>query len=149
MQGEFYTKGKTDEKGLQEFDQDKGVDERPTYVVFNGKKNALMGKNALEAKVGETVRLFVGNGGPNLVSSFHVIGEIFDRVYVEGGSKINENVQTTVIPSGGAAIVEFKVEEPGDYILVDHSIFRAFNKGAIGILKVTGEKNPKVYNKVQ
>ena len=149
MQGEFYTKGKTDEKGLQEFDQDKGVDERPTYVVFNGKKNALMGKNALEAKVGETVRLFVGNGGPNLVSSFHVIGEIFDRVYVEGGSTINHNVQTTVIPAGGAAIVEFKVEEPGDYILVDHSIFRAFNKGAIGILKVTGEKNPKVYNKVK
>lgn len=149
MQSEFYTKGKTDEKGLQEFDQDKGVDEKPTYVVFNGKKNALMGENKLEAKVGETVRLFVGNGGPNLVSSFHVIGEIFDRVYMEGGTKINENVQTTLIPAGGAAIVEFKVEEPGEYVLVDHSIFRAFNKGAIGILKVTGEKNPKVYHKVQ
>jgi len=149
MQSEFYTKGKTDEKGLQEFDQDKGVDERPTYVVFNGKKNALMGKNELEAKVGETVRLFVGNAGPNLTSSFHVIGEIFDRVYIEGGSKINENVQTTLIPAGGAVIVEFKVEEPGEYILVDHSIFRAFNKGAIGKLKVTGEKNPKVYNKVK
>ncbi|MDQ0476246.1 nitrite reductase (NO-forming) [Chryseobacterium sp. MDT2-18] len=149
MQGEFYTKGKTDEKGLQEFDQDKGVDERPSYVVFNGKKNALMGENALEAKVGETIRLFVGNGGPNLVSSFHVIGEIFDRVYMEGGSAINKNVQTTVIPAGGAAIVEFKVEEPGNYIIVDHSIFRAFNKGAIGMLKVTGEKNPKIYNKVK
>ena len=149
MQSEFYTKGKTDEKGLQDFDQDKGVDENPTYVVFNGKKNALMGDKMLEAKVGETVRLYVGNAGPNLASSFHVIGEIFDRVYVEGGSKINENVQTTLIPAGGAVIVEFKVEEPGEYILVDHSIFRAFNKGAIGILKVTGEKNPQVYNKVQ
>ncbi len=149
MQSEFYTKGKTDEKGLQEFDQDKGVDEKPTYVVFNGKKNALMGENKLEAKVGETVRLYVGNAGPNLASSFHVIGEIFDRVYMEGGSKINENVQTTLIPAGGATIVEFKVEEPGEYIMVDHSIFRAFNKGAIGILKVTGEKNPKVYHKVQ
>lgn len=149
MQSEFYTKGKTDEKGLQEFDQDKGVDENPTYVVFNGKKNALMGDNKLEAKVGETVRLYVGNAGPNLVSSFHVIGEIFDRVYMEGGTKINENVQTTLIPAGGAAIVEFKVEEPGDYVLVDHSIFRAFNKGAIGILKVTGEKNEKIFHKVQ
>ena len=149
MQSEFYTKGKTDEKGLQEFDQDKGVDEKPTYVVFNGKKNALMGENKLEAKVGETVRLYVGNAGPNLASSFHVIGEIFDRVYMEGGSKINENVQTTLIPAGGATIVEFKVEEPGEYIMVDHSIFRAFNKGAIGILKVTGEKTPKVYHKVQ
>ena len=108
-----------------------------------------MGKNELQAKVGETVRLFVGNGGPNLASSFHVIGEIFDKVWVEGGSKINENVQTTLIPAGGAVMVEFKVEEPGEYILVDHSIFRAFNKGAIGKLKVTGEKNPKVYNKVQ
>ncbi len=149
MQSEFYTKGKTDEKGLQEFDQDKGVDENPSYVVFNGKKNALMGDKMLEAKVGETVRLYVGNAGPNLASSFHVIGEIFDRVYVEGGSKINENVQTTLIPAGGAVIVEFKVEEPGEYVLVDHSIFRAFNKGAIGKLKVTGEKNPQVYNKVQ
>jgi nitrite reductase (NO-forming) len=108
-----------------------------------------MGADALEAKVGETVRFFVGNGGPNLVSSFHVIGEIFDKVYVEGGNMINKNVQTTVIPAGGAAMVEFKVEEPGNYILVDHSIFRAFNKGAIGMLKVTGEKNPKIYNKVQ
>ena len=149
MQSEFYTKGKTDEKGLQDFDQDKGVDENPTYVVFNGKKNALMGDKMLEAKVGETVRLYVGNAGPNLASSFHVIGEIFDRVYIEGGSKINENVQTTLIPAGGAVIVEFKVEEPGEYVLVDHSIFRAFNKGAIGKLKVTGEKNPQVYNKVQ
>jgi len=149
MQGEFYTKGKTDEKGLQEFDQDKGLDERPTYVVFNGKKNKLMGADALEAKVGETVRMFVGNGGPNLVSSFHVIGEIFDRVYVEGGTTINKNIQTTVIPAGGAAMVEFKVEEPGNYLLVDHSIFRAFNKGAIGTLKVTGEKNEKIYHKVQ
>ncbi|HAI80098.1 MAG TPA: nitrite reductase, copper-containing, partial [Chryseobacterium sp.] len=121
MQSEFYTKGKTDEKGLQDFDQDKGVDENPTYVVFNGKKNALMGDKMLEAKVGETVRLYVGNAGPNLASSFHVIGEIFDRVYVEGGSKINENVQTTLIPAGGAVIVEFKVEEPGEYVLVDHS----------------------------
>ena len=149
MQSEFYTKGKTDEKGLQDFDQDKGVDENPTYVVFNGKKNALMGDKMLEAKVGETVRLYVGNAGPNLASSFHVIGESCDRVYVEGGSKINENVQTTLIPAGGAVIVEFKVEEPGEYVLVDHSIFRAFNKGAIGILKVTGEKNPQVFNKVQ
>ena len=70
-------------------------------------------------------------------------------VVPNSGSKINENVQTTLIPAGGAVIVEFKVEEPGEYVLVDHSIFRAFNKGAIGKLKVTGEKNPQVYNKVQ
>ena len=95
-------------------------------------RGALLGDNALKAKVGETVRLYVGNGGPNLVSSFHVIGEIFDTVYPEGGNNLNHNVQTTLIPSGGAAIVEFKVETPGTYVLVDHSIFRAFNKGRLG-----------------
>ena len=76
--------------------------------------------------------MFVGNGGPNLVSSFHVIGEMFDRVYTEAGSHYQEHVQTTLVPAGGGAIVEFKVDVPGSYKLVDHSILRAFNKGAIG-----------------
>lgn len=145
VQGDFYTKGKHGQPGLQPFDMQKAIDEHADYVVFNGKVGALMGDNALTAKVGETVRLFVGNGGPNLVSSFHVIGEIFDKVYVEGGDLINENVQTTLIPAGGAAIVEFKVEVPSNLILVDHSIFRAFNKGALGMIKVTGDKNPNVF----
>ncbi|WZL87750.1 copper-containing nitrite reductase [Salinimicrobium sp. 3283s] len=145
MQGDFYTEGENGERGLQAFSMQKAVDEDADYVVFNGKVGGLTGDNALTAKVGETVRLFVGNGGPNLVSSFHVIGEIFDKVYVEGGSLINENIQTTLIPAGGAAIVEFKVEVPGNLVLVDHSIFRAFNKGALGILKVEGEENKKVY----
>ena len=146
MQGDFYTKGANGERGLQPFDMQKAVDEKADYVVFNGKVGALTGDNALTAKVGETVRLFVGNGGPGLVSSFHVIGEIFDRVHVEGGDLINENVQTTLIPAGGAAMMEFKVEVPGTFILVDHSIFRAFNKGALGMLKVEGEKNKTLYS---
>ncbi|UZH54123.1 nitrite reductase, copper-containing [Salinimicrobium tongyeongense] len=145
MQGDFYTEGENGERGLQAFSMQKAVDEDADYVVFNGKVGGLTGDNALTAKVGETVRLFVGNGGPNLVSSFHVIGEIFDKVYLEGGAMINENVQTTLIPAGGAAIVEFKVEVPGNLVLVDHSIFRAFNKGALGILKVEGEENEKVF----
>ena len=106
----------------------------------------MTGDKAITAKVGETVRLFVGNGGPNLVSSFHVIGEVFDKVYVEGGDLINENIQTTLIPAGGAAIVDFRVEVPSTLILVDHSIFRAFNKGALGMLKVSGESNKKVFS---
>ncbi len=146
MQGDFYTKGKNGERGLQPFDMQKAVDENADYVVFNGKVGALTGDHAITANVGETVRLFVGNGGPNLVSSFHVIGEIFDKVHVEGGDLINENVQTTLIPAGGAAIVEFKVDVPGTFILVDHSIFRAFNKGALGMLKVEGEKDKKIYS---
>lgn len=146
MQGDFYTKGKYGDQGLQPFDMNKAVEEHPDYVVFNGKVGALTGDNALTAKKGETVRIFMGNGGPNLVSSFHVIGEIFDKVHVEGGDLINENVQTTLIPAGGAAMVEFKVDVPGTFILVDHSIFRAFNKGALGMLKVEGDENAKIYS---
>ena len=147
MQSEFYTKGRHGEEGLQPFDMDKAIEERPTYVVFNGAVNALVGDKALQAKVGETVRLFIGNGGPNLVSSFHVIGEIFDKVYAEGGTAVRqENVQTTLVPAGGSAMVEFTLEVPGTYVLVDHSIFRAFNKGAVAMLKVDGPDNTLVYS---
>ncbi|EPI8083445.1 nitrite reductase, copper-containing [Neisseria gonorrhoeae] len=144
VQGDFYTKGKKGAQGLQPFDMDKAVAEQPEYVVFNGHVGAIADDNALKAKAGETVRMYVGNGGPNLVSSFHVIGEIFDKVYVEGGKLINENVQSTIVPAGGSAIVEFKVDIPGSYTLVDHSIFRAFNKGALGQLKVEGAENPEI-----
>lgn len=147
MQGDFYTQGGFGEKGVQIFSMQKAIDEHPTYVVFNGSVNSLVGDNALKAHVGETIRLFVGNGGPNLVSSFHVIGEIFDRVYLEGGTKIiQENVQTTLIPAGGSAIVEFKMDVPGTYILVDHSLLRAFNKGALGMLKTDGVEAKEIYS---
>jgi nitrite reductase (NO-forming) len=126
------------------------VEERPTYVVFNGSVGSLTATGALTASVGERVRLFVGNGGPNLSSSFHVIGEVFDNVYSEAGTRANQqNVQTTVIPPGGAAIVEFAVETPGDLILVDHAIFRAFHKGALGVLTVSGADNPLVMKPIK
>ena len=147
VQGDFYTKGKKGAQGLQPFDMDKAIAEQPEYVVFNGHVGSIAGDNALKAKTGETVRMYVGNGGPNLVSSFHVIGEIFDKVYVEGGKLINENVQSTLIPAGGAAIIEFKVDVPGSYTVVDHSLFRAFNKGALGQLKVEGDENPEIMTK--
>lgn len=146
MQGDFYTVGKYREKGDQVFDMQKAIDENPTYVLFNGSEGALTGDRALSAKTGETVRMYVGNGGPNLVSSFHVIGEIFDKVWFEGGTHFQENVQTTLIPSGGAAIAEFRLEVPGSYILVDHSIFRAFNKGALAILKADGAERKDIYS---
>lgn len=145
VQGDFYTKGEFGEAGLQPFDMAKAIDEDADYVVFNGSVGSTTDENSLTAKVGETVRLYIGNGGPNLVSSFHVIGEIFDTVYVEGGSLKNHNVQTTLIPAGGAAIVEFKVEVPGTFILVDHSIFRAFNKGALAMLKVEGPDDHSIF----
>ena len=146
MQGDFYTTGKYREKGQQPFDMEKAIDERPTYVLFNGAEGSMTGDKALTAKTNETIRMFVGNGGPNLVSSFHVIGEIFDKVLYEGGSNAQHNVQTTLIPAGGAATVEFRTEVPGSYVLVDHSIFRAFNKGALAILKVDGPENKAIYS---
>jgi nitrite reductase (NO-forming) len=144
MQGDFYTHGKTGAKGLQTFDYEKAVDERPDYVLFNGRVGALTGDHALQVKKGETVRLFVGNGGPNLTSSFHLIGEVFDNAYGEAGTQVSHNVQTTSIPAGGATIVEFRAEQPGEFTFVDHAIFRA-TKGAVGTIEVSGEKNLAIF----
>ena len=143
MQSEFFAS--EPEKGVAAFDIQKGLDEHPTHVVFNGKVGGLLGDNALKAKVGETVRIFFGNIGPNSISSFHIIGEIFDKVYTAGGigGPASKNIQTTLVPSAGATIVEFKVDVPGTYALVDHSIYRVA-KGAIGHLVVEGDSNPKV-----
>jgi nitrite reductase (NO-forming) len=146
MQGDFYTTGKYRQKGHQPFDMEKAIEEHPTYVLFNGQEGALTGDNALTAKTNQTVRMFIGNGGPNLISSFHLIGEIFDKVQPEGGTVAQHNVQTTLIPAGGAATVEFHTDVPGSYVLVDHSIFRAFNKGALGILKVDGPEDKTIYS---
>ncbi len=148
MQGEFYTKGKTLAAGLQPYDHEKNRNERPEYVVFNGRMGSLLDDKALSAKLGETVRLYVGNGGPNLVSSFHVIGEIFDKVYTEGGigqQPPAHNIQTTLVPAGGAAIVEMRLQVPGRFLLVDHSIVRAMDKGALGMLHVEGAEQPDIF----
>ncbi len=150
MQSEFYTEGEVGAPGFQAFSSRKGAAEKPEYVVFNGRVKALMpdGGAPLRAKVGETVRMYVGNIGPNLVSSFHLIGEIFDRVYREGGvpgaGNPDLNVQTTMIPAGSASVVEFKLEVPGNYLLVDHSIFR-LDRGAVGVLAVEGPPAPAIY----
>ncbi len=146
MQGEVYTKEPFGTPGLEHFDFQKALDENPTYVLFNGAVGALTGDAALQANVGDRVRLFVANAGPNLVSSFHVIGEMFDNVHVEGGTLVNHDVQTTLIPAGGAAITEFRADVPGTFLLVDHSIFRAMHKGALAQLKVEGPAVASIYN---
>lgn len=147
MQGELYTKWAAGTEGHQEFDGAKMTAEQPTYVVFNGRFQALTGTRALTANVGETVRIYFGVGGPNLMSSFHVIGEIFDRVYPQGDlvSPPQQSVQTTLAMPGGAVAVEFAVEVPGNYILVDHALSRTIDKGALGILAVAGPDNPDVF----
>lgn len=145
VQGDFYTKGDFGQRGFQDFDMQRAIDEDASYVVFNGSANSLVGDNALFVEAGDSVRLFVGNGGPNLSSSFHVIGEIFDEVWVEAGTLKNHNVQTTFIPAGAAAVAEFVIDVPGTYNMVDHAIFRAFNKGAIGQIVATGDEDHYVF----
>jgi nitrite reductase (NO-forming) len=147
VQGEFYTKGAYGERGEQQFDMNKAVREQPEYVVFNGHVGALMGDNALRLKTGESVRLYLGNAGPALMSSFHIVGEIFDDVYGEGGTLVNQhNVQTTVVPVGGTAMVDLAMDVPGTYQFVDHSMFRAFNKGAMGTLQVEGPARTEIFS---
>ena len=146
LQSEFYTKDAAADATRLEFSHEQGLLEHPSLVVFNGRVGALVGEGALKAKTGERVRLFFGNIGPNLISSFHVIGEVFDRVYREGDlvSQPARSIQTTLVPAGGASVVEFGVEVPGTYTLVDHAIFRV-EQGAVGYLQVEGEPRHDLY----
>jgi nitrite reductase (NO-forming) len=148
VQGEFYTAGERGTKGLQVIDAGKMLDGNPEYVVFNGRVGAIS-KDELQVQAGERVRMYVGNGGVNLISSFHVIGEIFDLVYPEGaiGSEPHRNVQSTIVPAGGATIVEFGTEVPGTYVLVDHALAR-LDKGAWGTFSILGDARPDVFDGV-
>jgi copper-containing nitrite reductase len=146
MQGDIYTTGAFGEPGLQTTDTTKLLNEDPEYVVFNGAVGALTTQKPLKANTGETVRIFFGVGGPNLTSSFHVIGEIFDRVYDQAsltGTPLTD-VQTTLVPPGGATMVEFSLEVPGNYILVDHALSR-LQRGLAGYLVVEGADAPEIY----
>jgi nitrite reductase (NO-forming) len=147
MQGELYTDGPIGMSGHHDFNQAKMDNEEPDYVIFNGKVGSLTGDNAMTAKVGETIRIFFGVGG-FLPSSLHLIGEIFDRVYPEGavGSAPNRNVQTTLVPAGGATIVELHFDVPGSYTLVDHALARALGKGAAAQITVTGDHDISIYS---
>jgi nitrite reductase (NO-forming) len=147
MQGEIYTAEDFGAKGLLSFSMDRMLDEDPEYVVFNGAASALAAEpNMLTANVGETVRIYFGVGGPNFTSSFHVIGEIFDRVYPFGSitSDVLTDVQTITVAPGGAWIVEFTIQVPGNYILVDHALSR-LERGAVGILQVAGDESPTIF----
>jgi nitrite reductase (NO-forming) len=147
MQGEIYTHSDIGTKGHQEFDVNKLLDEQPEYFVLNGAVGSLTAQYPLKARVGETVRIYFGVGGPNFTSAFHVIGEIFDTVYDQAsltGPALTD-VQTTLVPPGGATAVEFKLEVPGRYILVDHALSR-LERGLAGFLIVEGEANPEVFD---
>jgi nitrite reductase (NO-forming) len=147
MQGEIYTDAPYGQHGSAEFSVEKLLNERPEYFVFNGSVGALTKLHPLSAKVGDTVRIFFGVGGPNYTSSFHVIGGIFDKVYSLGSLKTPplEGIQTVTVPAGGAVIAELKLKVPGNYTLVDHALARA-ERGLLGILSVEGPPNLDIYN---
>jgi nitrite reductase (NO-forming) len=146
MQGEIYTKEAFGSTGHLTENIQALLDEDPEYLVFNGAVGSLTTQKPLEANVGETVRIFFGVGGPNFTSSFHVIGEIFDRVYNQASltSPVLTDVQTTLVPAGGATVVEFELEVPGNYLLVDHALAR-MQRGLVGYLIVEGPENPEVF----
>jgi len=146
MQSELYTNAAFGTPGHHDVSNDKLLNESPDYVLFNGRVGALTGAGSLTAKVGESVRIYFGVGG-FVSSNFHIIGEIFDRVYPEGalGQPLT-NVQTTAVPAGGAMAVEFTVQVPGRYLLVDHALPRALNKGAAGYLEVSGAADPSIFD---
>jgi nitrite reductase (NO-forming) len=148
MQGEMYTTQPFGSTGALTFSADKMSHEDPEYYVFNGAANALtQDENVLRAKVGETVRIFFGVGGPNKTSSFHVIGEIFDRAYDFASLTTPPlaHVQTVTVPPGGAWMVEFQVDVPGTYLLVDHALSRT-ERGLVGHLVVEGDEQPEIFS---
>lgn len=146
MQGEIYTEEEQGTPGLLTESIEKLLNEQPTYYVMNGAFKALTGDNALKAEVGDTARIYFGVGGPNKISSFHVIGEIFDTVYRDASltSPPITDVQTVLVPPGGATVVDLKFEVPGSYIMVDHALSRV-DRGAAGIIEVTGPQNPEIF----
>ena len=147
MQGEVYTEQDYGSQGHLDFSYERMLDEDPEYFVFNGAANALTTEeNALQAEVGDTVRIYFGVGGPNFTSSFHVIGEIFDRVYDEASLTTEPltDVQTTLVAPGGATVVEFQIDEPGRYILVDHALSR-LERGLAGFLFAEGQESEDVF----
>ena len=142
MQGEIYTEKAFGAQGLLADSYQKLLNETPEYYVFNGAVGALSDRKPLHAKVGETVRIFFGVGGPNKTSSFHVIGEVFDRAYNLASITAAPltDVQTITVPPGGAGIVDLKLDEPGKYMLVDHALSRVA-RGLAGTLVVSGAQN--------
>ncbi len=148
MQGEIYTEQPFGTKGHLDFSHAKMLDEQPTYYVFNGSAGALtLDEYAMRTEVGDTVRIYFGVGGPNAISSMHLIGEIFDRVYDEGSltSDPLTDVQTTLVPPGGSTVVEFTMDVPGRYILVDHALSR-LERGLVGFLYAEGDEQPEIFH---
>ncbi|MES1980826.1 MAG: multicopper oxidase domain-containing protein [Pseudomonadota bacterium] len=145
VQSEFYARPdadgrKADRAPLYVLDNERLKAAQPTHTVFNGVHNGMV-KNPLPAKPGERVRLFVLNVGPSKTSSFHVVGTIFDRVWMDGNPDNQmRGMQTVLLGSSNSAIVEMIIPEAGSYIMVDHHFANA-SQGAVGLIST--EDKPK------
>jgi nitrite reductase (NO-forming) len=147
IQGEWYTSAPFGTQGHMNFDNAKAMAEQPEYYTFNGNVAALTAMMPLEAEVGDAVRIYFGVGGPNVGSNFHIIGEIFDRVFTGAPETYIANEETWYVPPGSFAAFEFTLNEPGTYLLVDHALFRVAH-GAAGNLVVSGEHDESIYSPV-
>lgn len=145
MQGDWYTAGRLGNQGHQTFSNEKALAELPEYYTFNGHVQALTELYPLQAEVGETVRVFFGVGGPNKGSNFHIIGEVFDRVYSGSDETFTANEEAWYVPPGSVSTFEMFLDVPGSYTIVDHALYRV-QKGAAGVLVVSGEPNPEVFD---
>jgi len=149
-QHEVYTDGDTGQEGHHKFDFGAMAREEPTYVLMNGEKYAITPNNygAIPAETGETARVFYCVGGPNLASSFHPIGSVWDEVYPQGGmgGQPQQNIQTTPVQPGSTAIATMHFPVPGPIKLVDHALSRVARKGALAVVGVEGEENPEIFD---
>jgi copper-containing nitrite reductase len=138
IQSEFYAKPDPDGRQvdgapLYVLDGERLRAAQPNHTVFNGSHNGMV-KKPLPAKPGERVRLFVLNVGPSKTSSFHVVGTILDRVWLDGNPDNQlRGMQTVLLGSSSSAIVEMIIPEAGSYIMVDHHFANA-SQGAIGLI---------------
>ena len=147
LQSEVYSAKPTPGNNQVEFSRELGLEEAPTFVIFNGQMGSLTEEGTLHVKTTDRVRIYFGNAGPNKISSFHVIGAIFDKVFREGSLEDPpaHGIQTTLVPAGGAVVVEFVPQVPGTYTIVDHAIFRVA-KGAVGFIEATGDARPDIFH---
>ncbi len=149
-QHEVYTDKPAGEPGVHRIDFDKMAAEQPNYVLLQGEKHALTAqvRGAMQAKVGETARIFIVNGGPNLVSSFHPIGNVWTRAWRDGAlaTPPDRYVQTALIPPGSCGVFDLDFPVPETVKLVDHALSRVVHKGMLGEIEVTGDPNPQIFD---
>ena len=149
-QHEVYTDGDTGQQGHHKFDFGAQAREEPTYVLMNGEKYAITPDkyHDMQVETGDTARVFYCVGGPNLDSSFHAIGNVWDEVYPQGGidSDPHRNVQTTPVKPGSCVVAHMHFPVPGPVKIVDHALSRVARKGLLGVIDVSGEEKPEVFD---